>query len=126
MRQTDVQQAKRVLVIQLITTLAFAAVMLVFGKHSALSAVIGGTICTMANGVFALRALRSYRAQQPGLIVMRFYGAELLKIGLVLILFVAVYKFYSGLILPALLGAYFVVQVLPALLASQLDATKNT
>lgn len=114
----DGLQAKRVLWMQLITTLAGSAAALFFGSAAALSVLIGGSVCTLANALFALLVFRRYRAQEPGMLVMRFYGAEIGKIALVLALFAAAFVLISGLNLPALLGAYFVVQVFPAMLAS--------
>ena len=57
---------------------------------------------------------------------MRFYGGEIIKLSLILGLFVAAFTMIEGLNLPALLIAYFAVQVLPAVFASGWDARKNT
>ena len=114
----DALQAKRVLSIQVVTTLVLSAVAFFFGGIVAASVLIGGSVCTLANGVFAFLVFRRYRAQEPGMLVMRFYGAEIGKIAVVLLLFAAAFALIDGLNLPALLGAYFVVQVFPALLAS--------
>ena len=114
----DALQAKRVLSIQGGMTLAISAVALFFGGITAASVLIGAGVCTLANGVFAFLIFRRYRAQEPGMLVMRFYGAEIGKIAIVLFLFAAAFALIDGLNLPALLGAYFVVQVFAALLAS--------
>ena len=114
----DALQAKRVLSIQVVMTLALSAVALIFGGMVALSVLIGAGVCTLANALFALLVFRRYRAQEPGLLVMRFYGAEIGKLALILVLFAAAFVWVDGLNLPALLGAYFVVQVFPAMLAS--------
>jgi len=114
----DALQAKRVLSIQIVMALALSAVALFFGGIVAASVLIGAGVCTLANGAFAFMIFRRYRAQEPGLLVMRFYGAEIGKIAIVLLLFATAFALIDGLNLPALLGAYFVVQVFPALLAS--------
>ena len=114
----DALQAKRVLWIQLLMTLVLSAVALVFGGIVAASVLIGAGVCTLANAGFALLVFRRYRAQEPGVLVMRFYGAEIGKIALILLLFAAAFALIDGLNLPALLGTYFVVQVFPAMLAS--------
>ncbi len=121
----DALQAKRVLSIQIAMTLGLSAVMLYFGGIVAASVLIGAGVCTLANGVFAFLIFRRYRAQEPGLLVMRFYGAELGKIAIVLALFAAAFVLIDGLSLPALLGAYFVVQVFPAILASGWTSADN-
>ncbi len=117
-RPPDALQAKRVLSIQVVMTLVLSATALFFNGITAASVLIGGGVCTLANGAFAFMIFRRYRAQEPGLLVMRFYGAEIGKIAIVLLLFAAAFALIDGLNLPALLGAYFVVQVFPALLAS--------
>jgi ATP synthase protein I len=114
----DALQANRVLRVQLLVTLVLAALGLFFGMLVAVSLLIGGGVCTLANALFALLVFRRYRAQEPGMLVMRFYGAEIGKIALILVLFAASFVLIDGLNLPALLGAYFVVQVFPAMLAS--------
>jgi ATP synthase protein I len=124
MQQPDVLQAKRVLSIQMALTLALSAFGSFFSRDMALSLLLGGAVCTLANGVFAWWVFRRYRAQDPGSLVMRFYGAEFVKIVLILGLFATAFTLMPGLEVPALLGAYFVVQVLPALIASGRGAAR--
>jgi ATP synthase protein I len=122
MHQTDARQVKRVLVMHTGMTLVLTSLAFVFGSLIALSVLIGAAVCTLANGVFAFGVFGRYRAAQPGQLVMRFYAAEVLKIVVILALFGAAIALIEGLNLPALLGSYFLVQVLPVLLASQRDA----
>jgi ATP synthase protein I len=103
-------------------TLVLTSLAFLFGSLIALSVLIGAAVCTLANGVFAFGVFGRYRAAQPGQLVMRFYAAEVLKIVVILALFGAAIALIEGLNLPALLGSYFLVQVLPVLLASQRDA----
>lgn len=110
--------------------LAILAVLIAvpFGLSVLISAGIGAGVCLLANWVFAARVFRRYHAQRPDELVLRMYGAEIVKIGLILALFGLAFATLEDLNLPALLGAYFAVQVLPALLASRPDArpTKET
>jgi len=118
MQPPDVLQAKRVLVVQLALTLVLTAAALPFGGPVAVSVLIGATVCLLANLLFALLVFRRYRAQETDSLVVRFYGAEVVKLAVVLGLFTLVFVTSEGLNLPALLAAYFAVQVLPAVLAS--------
>lgn len=118
-------QAKRVLSIQIAMTLGLSAIALYFGGIVAASVLIGAGACTLATGVFALLLFGRYKAQEPGSLVMRFYGAEIGKIAIILVLFAAAFALVDGLNLPALLGAYFVVQVFPAILASGWTSADN-
>jgi ATP synthase protein I len=118
MQQPDALQAKRVLAIQLALTLVLSAVALPFGLYVALSVLMGGAVCLLANAVFAFWVFRQYRAQEPASLVMRFYGAEIVKLSLVLGLFAVAFTMIEGVNLPAMLIAYFAVQVLPVIFAS--------
>ena len=122
MRQPDALQAKRVLKLQLATTLLGVFVGLIFGLSVALSVLIGAGVCLLANTVFVLWVFRGYRAQEPGRLLMRFYLAEVAKLAIILASFSVAFVMIEGLSLPVLLGAFFVVQVLPTVLAGQLDA----
>ena len=125
MQQPDVLQVKRVLWTQLIVGLIAIAVALPFGAPAALSALIGAAVCLLANMVFAFWVFRKYRAQEAGMLVMRMYGAEIAKIVLILVLFAVAFATIEGLNLPALLGAYFAVQVLSPLFAARSGARET-
>jgi ATP synthase protein I len=125
LEQLDARQVRRVVTMQLITTLIVAAGAAPFGASVALSALIGGGVCLAANAFVAFWVFRRYRAQEPGLLVMRFYGAEVAKIALILGLFTVAFVTIESLNLPALLSAYVAVQVLPAFFASVGDARSD-
>jgi ATP synthase protein I len=111
-----------VLLVQLGLTLVAGAGALPFGAMAALSALIGGGVCLAANALVALWIFQRYRAQQAELLLVRFYWAEVAKIALVLGLFAVFFVTIERLSLPALLGAYLAVQVLPAVIAPALGA----
>jgi ATP synthase protein I len=92
------------------------------GASVALSVLIGSAACLVATAVFAIRVFRGYRAQSPGVLLMRFYGAEAAKLATVLGLFAIAFATIEGLSIPALLAAYFAVQVLPPIIASEWGA----
>jgi ATP synthase protein I len=119
-------QLKRLLVWQIALAVAAVLIALPFGSVVLFSASIGAGVCLLANWVFALRVFRRYRAQRPDELVMRMYGAEIIKIVLILALFAIAFATVQDLNLPALLGTYFAVQVLPALFASRPDARPTT
>ncbi len=117
MHQPDALQAKRVLIAQLALTLVLCVTAVPFSLSVALSILIGSTVCLLASAMFAFWVFRKYRAQRPDAIVIRFYTAEAAKIVLVLGLFTVAFATIDSLSLPALLAAYFVVQVLPTVVA---------
>lgn len=122
MHQPDVLQVKRVLIAQLFLTLGLTAVALPFDARVALSLLIGSAVCLLATAMFAFWVFRRYSAQRPEMLVMRFYGAEVVKLALVLGLFAIAFAMIDGLNVAALLAAYFVVQVLPTVFASNWGA----
>jgi ATP synthase protein I len=118
MTQSDARQAKKILLSQLILTLILSAAGGFFSLTIALSVLVGAGASAFASTLFAYWVFRRYQAQEAELMVMRFYSAEILKILLVLGIFAAAFVLIEGLNIPVLLGAYFIAQVLPALMAS--------
>jgi ATP synthase protein I len=110
------------MLLQLVFAALTGVAALPFGGLTLVSAMIGAGACLLANMVLALWAFRSYRAARPDALLLRLYGAEILKVLMILSLFSAAFVTIDGLNLPALLGGYFVVQVMPALFASRPDA----
>ena len=120
MQGLDARRAKRILIAQAVATLVVALVGLVFGPREALFALIGGIIATTANGLFAYWVFGRYRAAEAGRLVSQFYGGELLKLAFIAAAF-AIAIIWSDPLSPlALFGAFFVVQVLPPLLANRI------
>ncbi len=120
MQNLDRKRARKILVTQIAVTLLAAVLGLFFSLNTALFALIGGAIASIANALFAYRVFGDYRAQEPGRLVARMYGAELLKLGFVAVAFAAVIVGLKATLDPvALFGAFIVVQILPPLLANQ-------
>jgi ATP synthase protein I len=115
----DRAQLRRLLVWQVVFSVMVIAAAALFGRAALMSAAIGAGICLLANWFFALRVFRRYRADAPTELALRIYVAEVGKIVLILGLFALAFATLANLNLPALLGAYFAVQVLPALFASR-------
>ena len=115
----DQVQLRRLLVWQLVFGAMAVLVTIPFGVIAVVSAAIGAGVCLLANWVFALRVFRRYRAAAPTELALRIYVAEIVKIALILGLFALAFVTLANLNLPALLGASFAVQVLPALFASR-------
>lgn len=115
----DRTQLRRLLAWQIILAAAALTLAMLFGVTAVKSAAIGAGVCLLANWVFALRVFRQYRAQAPTELALRIYTAEIVKIGIILGLFALAFATLANLNLPALLGTYFAVQVLPALFASR-------
>jgi len=120
MHNLDARRAKRILIAQAVATLVVTLVGLIFGLREGFFAFVGGATATGANALFAYWVFGRYRAGEPGKLVGQFYGGELLKLAFVVIAFAAVIKLFDPLSPLALFGAFFVVQVLPPLLANRI------
>lgn len=120
MHDLDARRAKRILVAQLVATLIVSLFGLLFGPREGLFALIGGLTATIANGLFAYWVFGRYRAAEPGRLVSQFYGGELLKLAFIGVAFALAIVWMEPLRPLALFGAFFVVQVLPPLLANRI------
>jgi ATP synthase protein I len=120
MQNLDAHRAKRILIAQVVATLVVTLVALMFGPREGLFAFLGGATAVSANALFAYWVFGRYSAGEPERLVGQFYGGELLKLAFVGIAFAAVIKLFDPLSPLALFGAFFVVQVLPPLLANRI------
>lgn len=111
MQLTGNSQVRTIVALQVGGALAVGLLLLLIGKTEALSALIGGLIAALANSFFALRAFGRYRAEEPGRIARRLFGAEIQKLLLTGLMFVLAIMGIRPLNIGALLGGYLFVQV---------------
>jgi ATP synthase protein I len=122
---TPPRLAKHVLILQAILTLGATLAAAAFGFVPALSVLIGGVACLVANAAAALWIFRDYQAPEPGKLLTRLYRAEVLKILLLIGSFAVAFLTIDGLNLPVMLGGYFLVQVLAPIVAAQTASTAH-
>lgn len=113
----QIQVPLRMLVLQVVLTLIFAVSGLALSQDAALSILIGGGACILATALFAATVFGPYRAGRPEALLGKIVGAEIGKLLLVVGIFVYAFAKVKGLVVPAMLAAYFAVQVLPAMIA---------
>lgn len=119
MHNLDAKRAKNILKVQLLTLVVIALVALLSGVDTARDVLIGGGAAAAANAIFAFWVFGRYSAREPGRIVATFYAGELVKICTVVVVFAVAMKGLEDLNPVAFFGAFFVVQVLPPLLANR-------
>jgi ATP synthase protein I len=107
-------QAKKIVLSQLGATALISVLVLPLGWVYTYSALIGGLIAALANGYFATRIFRPYRAQEPEKLVFSFYGAEIKKLLLTGLMFVGAILWIDPLSIGALFGGYLIIQLVPA------------
>ncbi|WP_150138270.1 F0F1 ATP synthase subunit I [Candidatus Enterovibrio escicola] len=101
--------AKRLLQLQVCVVLVTAILMVtIINVHWGISALIGGGIFIIANGVFASCSFLFSGARSAKLIVVCFFSGELLKILLIVVLFSVVYLYAEAELIPLKL-AYLLV-----------------
>lgn len=119
MHNLDARRARRLLATQLVVLLAVGGLAALFGLQTLRDALVGGLAALAGNAIFAVWVFGRYRAQEPGRIVASFYGGEVIKILVVVAVFAAAMVGLQDLDPLALFSAFFVVQVLPPLLANR-------
>jgi len=115
------RRVKRLVSMQFFVALILALGLLLVDPVYAYSSLAGGLIAAVANAAFARRVFADYRAQEPQLLLMRLYGAELLKLVLVGVLFAGVYLWIEPLSPGALLGAFLIVYLVPPVILASGD-----
>ena len=113
----QIQVPLRMLVLQVVLTLILAVSGLALSQGAALSILIGGGACILATALFAATVFGPYRAGRPEALLGKIVGAEIGKLLLMVGIFVYAFAKVKGLVVPAMLAAYFAVQVLPAMIA---------
>ncbi len=110
-------QAKKIVLSQLGATAAISVLVLPFGWVYTTSVSLGGLIAALANGYFATRIFRPYRAQRPEKLLFSFYGAEIKKLLLTGLMFLGAIFWIDPLSIGALFGGYLIIQLVPALVS---------
>ena len=91
--------------------------LLVFDQVYFWSALAGGLIATLANAYFAWKVFAKSQESKPEKILATYYGAEVSKIILTVMLFTAAIVMIKALSMITLISAYFFNQFVPALVS---------
>ena len=96
---------------QLGLSVLLAMVMLLPGRIYAISTLAGGVAATAANGAAALLVFRRYKASEAAALMGRFYLAELARLVLTIVFFLAMILWLKPLSIVAILGAYLLIHL---------------
>lgn len=107
----------RILIIQVVLSISLALPGLAISQAAALSVLIGAGTCILATALFAATVFGPYHPARPTALLGKIVGAEIGKLILVVGIFVFAFARVDGLVVPAMLAAYFAAQVLPAMIA---------
>ena len=115
MLKASTVQVQRILVIQLLVTLLISVICLLLGGLYASSALLGGSIATLANAYFAWKVFAKQHETSAEQILVTYYGAEVGKIILTVMFFVAVIMIVKPLSMATLVVAYVLNYMIPLL-----------
>ncbi len=126
MQPTGNSQIRHIISAQFGVAISVALALLLFNQLYAWSGLIGGLISASTNGLTARKVFLPYRAQNPGEVLARFYGAEFWKLLLTGILFAVVLISVEPLSFGALLGCYLFVQLVVPIIVFVIDDRRKT
>ncbi len=105
---------------QCLLTIVAALLLFPFGLVYAYSGALGGGIATVGNALLARKVFVEYRAKDPGMLLAKFYGAEIQKIIVIAVLFASAIIWVDVLSYVTLFGCFLFVQMTPLLLFHQI------
>ena len=117
MHKASTTQVRRILLIQLLASIVISALLLVIDKTYFWSGLAGGLIATLANGYFAWKVFHKQVESKPEKILARYYGAEVGKIILTVMLFTAAILMIKPINIIALMGVYLFNTMIPWLVS---------
>ena len=125
MQKASTTQARRILVVQFVATVALSVALLVVDPIYGWSGLAGGLIATLANAYFAWKVFAKQQESEPEQILATYYRAEVSKIILTVMLFTAAIVMIKPLSMIPLIGVYLINTMIP-LLVSYLNDDSET
>lgn len=113
MLNASTTQVRRIILIQLGVTIALSVVFLVLDPMHFWSALAGGMIATLGNAYLGWKIFSRQQETGPAQILAKFYGAEVGKIILTVMLFMAAILMIKPLNILALMGMYLLNTMIP-------------
>lgn len=117
MQKADTTQIKRILLMQFVASLVISAMLLLLNEIWFWSALTGGLISTVASAYFAWKVFFRQQIVEADKILASYYGAEVGKIILTVMLFIAAILMIKPLSIVALMGMYLFNQFTPWLVS---------
>ncbi len=101
----------RTVIVQAGLALLLALALLFLGKAEAVSGLIGGLAAAAGNCLLGFIVFQRYRAQQPGLMLGRYYLAEFAKLAMTALVFLLAMLYLRPFSIVAMLGVYLIVHL---------------
>ena len=117
MHKASTTQVRRILLIQLVATIALSVALLALDSVYAWSGLAGGLIATLANAYFAWKVFAKQQESEPEQILATYYRAEVSKIILTVMLFTGAIVMIKPLSMIPLIGVYLFNTIIPWLVS---------
>ena len=121
MHKASTTQVRRIILIQMLATLVISVFLLVFDKVYAWSSLAGGMTATLANAYFAWKVFAKQQESEPEQILATYFRAEVGKIILTVLLFIAAIKLIKPISIVTLMGVYLFNVMIPWLASFYLN-----
>jgi len=115
MLKVSTTQIKRIVFIQFAASLMAGVLSLLINQSWALSVLSGAMIASLSNAYFAWKVFSKQKETESAQILTTYYGAEVGKIILTVMLFVAAFNAIKPLNVVALMSAYLFITIIPVL-----------
>lgn len=115
MLKTGTTPIKKILLIQFVISLVVGVISWFAGQIWALSAFSGAMIACIANAYFAWKVFSKQKEAKSAEILITYYSAEVGKLILTVMLFVAAFNVIKPLNVVALMCAYLIITIIPVL-----------
>ncbi len=115
MLKTGTTQIKKIVFIQFVTSLMAGVICWFISQSIAISVFSGAMIASLSNAYFAWKVFSGQKEQRSSEILTTCYGAEVGKIILTVMLFVAAFSTIKPLNVVALMSAYLFITMIPVL-----------
>ena len=115
MLKVSTTQIKRIVFIQFAASLIAGLLSLLINESWALSVLTGAMIASLSNAYFAWKVFSRQKETESAQILTTYYGAEVGKIILTVMLFVAAFNAIKPLNVVAMMGAYLIITLIPVI-----------
>lgn len=125
MPRASTTQIKKIVLIQFVVSLMAGAISWFISQSDARAVFAGGLIASLTNGYFAWKVFSRQKEAGAAQILSSYYGAEVGKIILTVMLFVAAFNAIKPLNVIALMGAYLFITMIPWLASFFINDDKS-
>jgi len=119
---TSTEVFSQVIKIQLIAVMILATIVMIsFNLNASISVILGGSSVMIGSYIASVVSRRSVNQQDATAVLLNLLKAEAVKIMVILLLLILVFKFYAGLVPFALIGGLAITAIFSGAALSKLN-----